>query len=111
MTLYADENDPRVRGKLMLLKKGMVGNGREEYYEKARRDTFWQVQGKLGKADDTWIESWDEQELGKRRNKISKLARKKLKSLYLDDMIIYEENPVESIKKQKVQMNLFTNQK
>ena len=38
---------------------------------------------------------------GKRRNKISKLARKKLKSLYLDDMIIYEENPVESIKKQQ----------
>lgn len=38
---------------------------------------------------------------GKRRNKTSKLARKKLKSLYLDDMIIYEENPVESIKKQQ----------
>lgn len=41
MTLYADENDPGVRGKLMSLKKGMVGNGREEYYEKARRDRLW----------------------------------------------------------------------
>ena len=45
---------------------------------------------------------------GKRRNKISKLARKKLKSLYLDDMIIYEEDPVESIKKQQ-QKNTRTN--
>ena len=41
MTLYADENDPGVRGKLMLLRKGRVENGRGGYYEKARRDRLW----------------------------------------------------------------------
>ena len=38
MTLYADENDPGVKGKQMLLRKGGVGNGRGGYYEKVRRD-------------------------------------------------------------------------